>query len=136
MTKRPDRVRRVERSGADIYFKKATEFLNSMRHAMQTEQWNAVGLNAVHCAISACDAVLVRFTQRRSASPDHDAAATLLRSLADVPDAKQKAETFLRILDEKNLIEYEDHSLALHDAAELVKLTERFYRWAEGLLKD
>jgi len=38
MTKRPDRVRHVDRSGADIYFKKATEFLNSMQRAMQTEQ--------------------------------------------------------------------------------------------------
>ena len=105
-----------------------------MQQAMQSERWNAAGLNAVHCAISACDAVLVQHTGQRSASSDHDAAASLLRALADVPDARQKAETFLRILVEKNLIEYEEREITHHNAAELAKLTEWFYRWAHGLV--
>jgi len=135
MPKRPDRVRRVDRSGAEIYFKKAAEFFESMQHAMQTEQWNAVGLNAVHCGISACDAVLVRYTQQRSASSDHEAAVFLLKSLIKLPDAKQKADTLRRILQEKHQIEYEDRSTTQREAAELAKLTERFFRWAEGLVE-
>ena len=134
MPRRPDRVRRVDRSRADVYFKKATEFFRSMQHAMQTEQWNAVGLNAVHCAISSCDAVLVYYSERRSASSDHEAAVFLLKSLTELPDARQKAETLRRILHEKNLVEYEDRPLSEHDAAGLAKLTERFYRWAHDLL--
>ena len=134
MAKRPNRVRHVDRAGALVYLKKATEFFNSMRQAMQAERWNAVGLNAVHCAISACDAVLVRHTGQRSASSDHDAAAALLRVLTDIPDVRQKTETFLRILTEKNLIEYEEREITHHNAAELAKLAERFYRWARELL--
>ena len=101
---------------------------------MQTDRWNAAGLNAVHCAISACDAVLVYYTEQRSASPDHDAAAYLLGSLQKVPDARPKAETLRRIVHEKHIIEYEDRSFTAHEAAELAKLTERFYRWAKELV--
>lgn len=136
MAKRPNRVRRVDQTGAHIYLKKATEFFGSMQQAMQAERWNAVGLNAVHCAISACDAVLVRHMGQRSASLDHDAAASLLRALTNVPDVQQKTETLLRILTEKNLIEYEEREITRHDATELAKLTERFYRWANDQLQS
>ena len=124
-------LRHVERSGAVAYLHKATEFLESMRQAMAAGRWNAAGLNAVHGAISACDAVLVYYTEQRSASPDHDTAAYLLASLPKVPDAKQKAETLRRILQEKHVIEYEERACTSHEAAELAKLTERFYRWAK-----
>ena len=134
MAKRPSRVRRVDRTGAFIYLKKATEFFSSMQQAMQAERWNAAGLNAVHCAISACDAVLVRHIGHRSASSDHDASASLLRALTDLPDVRQKTEALLRILAVKNLIEYEEREITRHEAAELAKLTERFFRWAQGLL--
>ena len=102
-----------------------------MRQALQDGLWNAAGLNAVHCAISACDAVLVYYTGQRSSSPQHEEAAYLLSSLSKVPEAQQKAETLRKILHRKNLVEYEDRSLTERDADDLAKLTERFFRWAE-----
>lgn len=128
-------TRRVERVGAKTYLKKATEFFDSMQQAMQAERWNAAGLTAVHCAISACDAVLVYYTEQRSTSPDHETAAYLLSALAKVPDAKQKAEALRRILHEKHVIEYEERAFTGHEAADLAKLTERFYRWAKELVE-
>lgn len=134
MAAQRNRVRRVEKAAAIRYLKKATEFFESMQQAMQAGRWNAAGLNAVHCAISACDAVLVYYTEQRSASPDHESAVYLLSSLVKVPDVKQKAETLRRILHEKHLIEYEDRSFTAHEAAEIAKLTERFYRWAREMV--
>ena len=134
MAARRNRTRHVERTAASSYLMKATEFMESMRQAMQAKRWNAAGLNAVHCAISACDAVLVYYTEQRSISPDHDTAAYLLGSLAKVPEAQQKAETLRRILQEKHIIEYEDRTFTAPEAAELTKLTERFYRWANELV--
>ncbi len=128
-------TRHVERSGAATYLKKASEFFESMQQAVAAGRWNAAGLNAVHCAISACDAVLVYYTEQRSAGPDHDTAAYLLAELPKVPEAKQKAETLRRIVQEKHVIEYEDRDFTAHEAAELVKLTERFYRWAKELVE-
>lgn len=105
-----------------------------MRQAIAGGRWNATGLNAVHCAISACDAVLVYYTEQRSASPDHETAAYLLAALPKVPDARQKAETLRRILQEKHVIEYEDRAFTASEAMELAKLTGRFYHWASELL--
>ena len=105
-----------------------------MQQAIQAERWNAAGLNAVHCAISACDAVLVYYTEQRSTSPDHETAVYLLGLLTKVPDAKPKAETLRRILQEKNTIEYEDRDFTQREAAQLAKLTERFFRWVEGIV--
>ncbi len=124
----------MERRAAAQYLKKSAEFFESMQQAVQAQRWNAVGLNAVHCAISACDAVLVFYTEQRSASPDHETAVHLLSSLSKVSEAKHKADTLRRILHEKHLIEYEDRMVTAQEAAELAKLTERFYRWAEGLV--
>lgn len=132
---RRDRIRRVERARAGSYLAKATEFFASMQEAVHARRWNAAGLNAVHCAISACDAVLVYYTERRSASPDHEAAAYLLGSLTKVPEAPTKAQALRRILQEKHLIEYEDRPFTAHEAAELARITERFYRWADNLLQ-
>lgn len=126
-------TRRVERARAGGFLKKATEFFESMLQALQAQRWNAAGLNAVHCAISSCDAVLVYYTEQRSASPDHEEAADLLGVLPKVPDVKQKAQTLRRIVHEKHLIEYEDRAFTAQEAADLAKLTERFYRWAKGL---
>lgn len=134
MAARRNRTRRVERAAATSYLKKAAEFFESMQQALQAGRWNAAGLNAVHCAISACDAVLVYYTEQRSASPDHEVAAYLLSALPKVPDAKQKADTLRRILQEKHVIEYEDRSFTQREAAELVKLTERFFRWAQEIV--
>jgi hypothetical protein len=79
---------------------------------------------------AACDAVLVYYTQQRSSDPDHESAAYLLSALAKVPEAKQKAQTFRRIIQEKHLIEYEDRSFTEREAGNLATLTQRFYAWA------
>ena len=134
MAARHSPARRVERSRAIGFLRKATEFYETMRSAMQTKRWNAVGLNAVHCAISACDAMLVYYTEQRSASPDHERAVDLLSALDKVPDAQPKAETLRRILHQKHIIEYEDRSCTEIEAATLAKLTERFYQWASTLV--
>lgn len=134
MAARRNRTRRVERAAATGYLKKAAEFFESMQQALQAGRWNAAGLNAVHCAISACDAVLVYYIEQRSASPDHEVAVYLLSALPKVPDAKQKADTLRRILQEKHVIEYEDRSFSQREAAESVKLTERFFHWAQEIV--
>ena len=135
VTARHSRLKRVDRAGAGTYLRKATEFFESMQEAIPRSRWNASGLNAVHCAISACDAVLVYYTEQRSASPDHETAAYLLSSLSKVPEARKKAETLRKIIHEKHLIEYEDRSISQGEAVELAKLTERFYRWAQEVLR-
>jgi hypothetical protein len=59
MTPKKHKTRDVSRDHYKTYRKKAKEFLNSMEASLRVREWNAAGLNAVHCAISSADALLV-----------------------------------------------------------------------------
>lgn len=127
--------RTVERSEYRIYLKKATEFYEIMFEAQRLEKWNALGLNAVHCAISSTDAILVFYAGIRSVSEDHLSVIDLLKTSVKLPDLSSKCETLRKILVKKSLIEYENRDFTQREALEISKLTERFYRWVISYLK-
>jgi len=119
----------VERSEYRTYLKKANEFYEVMLQAKEMSKWNAVGLNAVHCAISSSDAMLVFYAGIRSMSDDHLAVIDLLSNSVKFPDVKSKCETLRKILVKKSIIEYEDRDFTQKEALKILKLTERFYTW-------
>jgi len=119
----------VERSEYRTYLKKANEFDEVMLQAKEMSKWNAVGLNAVHCAISSSDAMLVFYAGIRSMSDDHLAVIDLLSNSVKFPDVKSKCETLRKILVKKSIIEYEDRDFTQKEALKILKLTERFYTW-------
>lgn len=55
-------TRTTTKSEAARYMKKAEQFHRTMVEAVSNEDWDAVGLNAIHCMISANDAMLGRTT--------------------------------------------------------------------------
>lgn len=134
MTAKKITTRKVERSKYTIYLKKASEFYQTMQQAEKDRRWNAVGLNAVHCAISSCDAILVFYLGVRSSSDYHADAVSLLSSLSNISDAGQKSKTLSNILAKKNLVEYEDRDFLENEARTLIKLTERFFDWVKSKL--
>ena len=67
MTPEQMKTRRVSQSHYTTYLKKAKEFLDTMNASLNFRGWDAVGLNAAHCAISATDALLVHKAGIRSA---------------------------------------------------------------------
>lgn len=125
-------VRRIERSKYTVYLKKAEEFHQTMLQAEKEKRWNAVGLNAVHCAISACDAISVFHLGLRSSSEYHEDAVSLLSSVSNITDAGQKSKTLSNILAKKNLVEYEDRDFLENEARSLVKITTRFFDWVKS----
>jgi hypothetical protein len=62
----------IEKGDYRIYLQKAEEFYETMHQAKDRNNWNDVGLNAVHCTISSNDALLVFYAGIRSASEDHN----------------------------------------------------------------
>ena len=125
----------VERGKYKTYLKKAGEFCDTMCQAKEMGRWNAVGLNAVHCAISSSDAMLAFYSGIRSASDDHLALIDLLSTSVKLREAKSKSETLRKILVKKSTIEYEDRDFTQKEALELLKLTERFYAWVVSKIK-
>jgi len=125
----------LERSKYRTYLKKACEFYDIMFQAKERGKWNAAGLNAVHCAISSSDAMLVFYAGIRSTSDDHLAVIDLLSTSIKLPDIKSKCETLRKILVKKSVIEYESRDFTQKEALEIVKLTERFYSWVVSRIR-
>lgn len=134
MTARKITTRKVERSKYAVYLKKADEFYQTMIQAEKEKRWNAAGLNAVHCAISACDALLVFHLGLRSSSEQHEDVVILLSSLPNAADMNQKSRALANILAKKNLIEYEGRDFLESEAEALLKLTIRFFDWVKSKL--
>jgi len=129
------KTKAVERSEYRTYLKKAAEFYDLMCEAQRLEKWNGLGLNAVHCAISSADALLVFYAGIRSADDDHLSAVSLLSASVQISDIGSKRETLRKILVKKSLIEYECRDFSQKEALEIMKLTERFHKWVVSCLK-
>lgn len=133
MTAKKLKTVNVARNDYKIFLGKAKEFYEVMLNAQETKKWTAVGLNAVHCAISCCDALLTFHLGIRSSGEDHMQAVDLLLRLP--PDIeKGETNTFKRIIVKKNLIAYECREFRQTEAVEISKLAERFYRWTASKL--
>lgn len=100
-----------------------------MYQAEKAENWNAVGLNGVHCTISLIDAILVRHVGIRSAEEDHMAVVDLLTSAAGekIKEITQKSQTARRVIAKKNLIEYDNRDFTKSEALDMIKQVQRFY---------
>ena len=122
-------TRAVAQNEYAVYWNKAEEFFDTMQHAYKNRMWTAVGLNAVHCAISSCDALLVKSQGIRSAGEDHMQALELLAH-APLAGIEKQVAAVRRIIAKKNVIAYENRAFRESDASDIFKQAERFYRWA------
>lgn len=130
------RIKLEAETGWKNYLIKAEQFNETARDAFQKGNWNAVGLNAVHAAISANDAITVYFKKLRSVSDKHsDAVNLLLEVLPKNKEAKNFSKHLMWLINRKNLIEYESRLFYRKEAAEALKHAERFLNWASRMLR-
>lgn len=128
MTPKNLKTKTVEKGDYRIYLKKAKDFYDTMLKAQDAGKWTAVGLNAVHCAISCCDAMLVFHLGLRSIGEDHMQVADLFTRLPQ-KGISSEVTTLKRIIAKKNVIAYENREFRQTEAMDILKLTERFYKW-------
>ena len=133
MTPKNIKTEDLEKGDYKVFAKKAKDFYDIMLTAQKMANWTATGLNACHCAISSCDAVLTFHLGIRSISDDHMDAVELLQRLPSTVESGE-ASTYRRIVAKKNLIAYENRDFRQSEAIEIAKLAERFYDWAMSKL--
>ena len=126
------KTKTVDESDYIVYLKKAKEFYQTMYQAEKAENWNAAGLNGVHCVISLLDTILVKYAGVRSTGDDHMVVVDVLTSAVanKIKDITQKSETARRVIAKKNLIEYENRDFIKREALDMIKQVQRFYDWA------
>ena len=126
--------KKVNPDRAQIYWAKAQDFFRTMRDAANARNWNGAGLAAVHCAISASDALLVAKAGLRSASKTHEDVVDLISNHVHHPQTREQCKRLANILAEKNLIEYIDKTYPEKEALAIQKQVERYINWAQTLL--
>lgn len=129
------RTEKLAPGKANIYLLKAQEFARLMEDAARREDWNAVGLAAVHVGISSMDAVTTWFLKERSSDADHEAAAHLVRRVP-LPDALDRAEQFEQLIRVKDAVEYEARSFGAKEARASRQRAGRLLSWAETAIRS
>ena len=128
MTREPD-FKRVEKRAAIVFWRRAVQCEAAMNDALARGHWEAAGINAVHCAISANDAVLAAVPAIKVTSKDHRDAVRLLSSRLKSEDAQAAAKRLDIIISKKGRVEYEQKRLSEKEARSLVLDAERFLDW-------
>jgi HEPN domain-containing protein len=125
------RVRQEDAAAAGDYLRKAGDNHSQMVAALKSGNHNAAGTLALQCAISSADAICVHEKGVRSASEDHRDVCGLVASIT-IPDAREKAKMFSRIICRKHMIQYERRPMRKAEAEEIVKAASRFYQWVSA----
>ncbi|MFQ6075977.1 MAG: HEPN domain-containing protein [Candidatus Bathyarchaeia archaeon] len=130
------RTRRVKKSLFENYLRKARENLDTARECLDAGRWNAATICAIHCGISACDALTAFMIGVRHAGERHEDAISLLQTLS-LPKGtlSTKGRQLSRLLGIKNAAEYEERLITQKEAVGAVRDAERFLNWVEELLR-
>lgn len=130
----PVKTKSISKSLYKNYLEKVDEFLAAMRDAYLKENWNAVGLNALHATISANDALCVYYHGLRRTSEKHADAVRLLTSLFKEVEVKKNSNHLAWLINRKNLVEYEARLFTAKEAETATKHAERFISWVKSKL--
>jgi len=127
-------TKRTDKSKAGTFWDRAQQCATAMNDALQKGHGEAAGINAVHCAISANDAVLVALRGIRPASKDHKDAVRILLSQFKEEDAQSAAKRLSAVISKKSRVEYEHKRFTEKEAREIALNAQRFLEWAKSRL--
>jgi HEPN domain-containing protein len=125
------RIKTVSREKYLIFKGKSDEFYSSMNDAFEREHYNACVSNAVHCAISAVDALAVRKIGQKSSEQSHGNSIMLLKEVK-TSDEKEKSricDKIYRLTELKSPSEYQDRCMSKSDATLAVSLCKNIYEF-------
>lgn len=122
-------TKQVEKSAARVFWNRAIQCSAMMEEALNRKHWEAAGINAVHAAISANDAVLAALKGVKPASADHSDAARVLMSRLKDDEAQKAGKRLGVIIAKKSRVEYEGKRFTEKEARSLAVDTRRFMKW-------
>lgn len=128
------KTRDTAKSAYSNYLQKAEECFHAAQTSMKQNEWNAAAINAIHCCISASDAMCVYFLGKRHSGDDHNDTAALFKSIKNTDDINANALRIIKILRIKNMAEYEDRLVRKAEAESIFKDCERFWEFVQKQL--
>ena len=126
----------IEKNSSGIFLDRAESFYKAMRTEYELENWHAAGLSAVHCVISANDALLVKTNGIYCTAKDHLLAVEALTQNFTKAGVKEASNHLRKVIALKNVIEYEAKVFTQKQAETVVFHAEKFYKWILEQLKN
>jgi len=126
----------VEKSLYVNYLERAEQCIRAAETSFLNQDWTAATINAIHCCISACDAVCVYFLGKRYAGDDHANAVKFFRGIkSNDEEIITNANRFVRVIRIKNMAEYEERLIFKSEADKALKDSKRFLEYAKKKLQ-
>lgn len=128
-------TQKVDRSSYSNYLKKALECHRAATQSFARGDWNAAAICTIHSCISACDALCAHALGLRHAGERHTDAATVFMSIRPADERyKANAARLRRVIDIKNMAEYEERLVFRKEAEKAIKDCERFVAFVRSEL--
>lgn len=134
---RTDRAKRVDPAQADNYAEVGRRLILAGRAILDRadpRHASALAILSVHAVIAYVDSLCVHLAGRKSTSADHDSAIALLRSVMGSRLPATSERVLVRVLSEKDRLEYQGYVATMGEAQLLFSRAERFATWAESVL--
>lgn len=129
------KTRNVNKDLCRNYLAKAEEYFAAMNEEFEKRRFNSCVLCAIHCGISAADALTIFFKGIRHAGERHEDVVQLIEELGLEPQIiPNKIRQLLSLLQVKNQTEYEERLATESGASIAMKNAERFFGWVRELL--
>lgn len=126
------KLRVITKSSYIDFLHKSLEWLQVAKYCFELDQWDGVGLNCIHSAISGAEAVLTIKIGKISKDEHFKVVKQLLIEFPG-EEHRGKIKTLNKIIEVKNLVEYTESRFYKKDAENILKLTERFIDWVEEI---
>ena len=129
------KTRAVDRFRAKDYLKKAEECKNTAAKAFDAGDYNACVINAIHCSVSAADALCIFKKGLRNASENHNDSIALFMSIdPNSDDIKRCVKHLSSLLSIKTDAEYGERLAGSNEAEQAKKHAERLFDFAKSRL--
>ena len=116
------------------YKKKAEHAFNTMRWALENNQWTSAGREAVFVCINMSDALLAKHKGLRNVSKDHMDVVKVVGTILPMRDRKNQSNRLRKVIQLKNLIDYESKDFSEKSAEDICLHATRFYEWGDAYL--
>jgi len=127
------RTKNVARDRYTVFWNRAMQYDESLKGAFENGAYDAAVSHAVHCAISAIDAVSVLRIGKRSSAQNHNEIAILLKETKthDESEKGKIIESLSRLIEMKAIAEYEDKPMSKSDAEKAMNQCRKVFAFAE-----
>ena len=128
-------TQKVDRSSYSNYLKKALECQRAAAQSFARGDWNAAAICTVHSCISACDALCAHALSLRHTGERHTDAAAVLMSIRPADEQyTANAARLRRVIDIKNMAEYEERLVFRKEAEKALKDCDRLIAFIKAEL--